>query len=186
MKGVPFSCRCTPSPIAGAVAQSSLGACIAPALLSTDATLKKAGGVMTKPPRPKRWLTHINFQELLASRTGIKKVSGEPSLHKTRLLTLLDSQVVACTVQKRRSTSHKLNAFLQTIAGTCLLVKLDPVLLWISSAANAADDPTRLSHVREAKDADEVSEGFWATAEDWSWALSWPLAATISEWKQGV
>eukprot|EP00971_Amphidinium_carterae_P020668 407278-Amphidinium_carterae.1 len=221
--------------------RTSLQACLAPRLLvATDATLSKAGGVITDlSPRQavalwsrQKWnrvgLTyqgiegdlhtplfgttsplqrdcsmedaiqtlqfreifryrfrerkHINHQEMIAWRTGIKHLSRNLAFHDCRVLSLLDSQAVCCSVRKGRSTSHALNALLQSVAGTCLLARLDVIPLWVASAANAADDPTRISKVRDAVPADLASENFidlasenfWLQAEDWRW----PLEAT--------
>eukprot|EP00971_Amphidinium_carterae_P029534 581407-Amphidinium_carterae.1 len=123
---------------------------------------------------------HINFQELLAWRTGITSLSRRICLHETKILSLLGSQVVCYSIRKGRSTSHALNGLLQSVAGTCLLGKLDVVPLWISSAANAADDPTRIDEVRCAEPATPESDAFWATACRWTW----PLQATAWEWRR--
>eukprot|EP00971_Amphidinium_carterae_P118978 2357183-Amphidinium_carterae.1 len=220
------------------VLRTSLKACIAPTLLATDATLSKAGGVVTDltPQQAvaiwsrQRWnriglsyqgsgddgdlhtplfctsvplykdecleealqtlqfreifryrfreRKHINVQEMISWRTGIKNISRQSSLHDCKVLCLLDSQVVSCSVRKGRSTSHSLNALLQTTVGTSLLAKLDIIPLWISSEANAADDPTRVSHVRKASEKSVESERFWRCGDRWEW----PLEATIFEW----
>eukprot|EP00971_Amphidinium_carterae_P020160 397147-Amphidinium_carterae.1 len=120
---------------------------------------------------------HINFQDLLAWRTGIKMLSRDAAMHGTRLLCILDSQVVACSIQKGRSTSHRLNSLLHSICGTCLLTHIEPIALWVSSSADAADDPTRVSRVRTAVPGDSETDGFWRGAEAWTW----PLEATRRE-----
>eukprot|EP00971_Amphidinium_carterae_P240216 4769357-Amphidinium_carterae.1 len=117
---------------------------------------------------------------MTAWRTGIRHLSRDASLHGCRILALLDSQVVSCSIQKGRSTSHRLNTLLQSIAGTCLLSKQSVIPLWISSKSNAADDPTRVSRVRDAVPDSPATLAFWKSAQSWTW----PLEATWHEWRR--
>eukprot|EP00971_Amphidinium_carterae_P147588 2924992-Amphidinium_carterae.1 len=124
---------------------------------------------------------------MTAWRTGIRHLSRDASasLHGCRILALLDSQVVSCSIQKGRSTSHRLNTLLQSIAGTCLLSKQSVIPLWISSKSNAADDPTRVSRVRDAV-PDRPATLAFGRVRSHGLGLSMPLGtngdAEVSTW----
>eukprot|EP00971_Amphidinium_carterae_P021060 415534-Amphidinium_carterae.2 len=72
--------------------------------------------------------SHVNIQELLAWRTGVRWLANDPSRHSTRVLQVLDSQ--------GRSSSKRLNNIMQSTLGHLMLSRQYPQPLWISSWAN--------------------------------------------------
>lgn len=92
-----------------------------------------------------RWRApeHINVLELRALTTAVRWVCSHPSAMGHRILILSDSQVVIGAVSKGRSSSPALLRRLRHLTTWVLAAGLRLKLLWIPTASNPADGPSR-------------------------------------------
>jgi len=86
---------------------------------------------------------HITLLEARAVLTGLKWVSRQPSLHHGRLPVFVDSQACLGAFAKGRSSSWKLNRILRRTAAYICATDLRISWLWIPTADNPADKPSR-------------------------------------------
>eukprot|EP00971_Amphidinium_carterae_P040337 791763-Amphidinium_carterae.1 len=128
-----------------------------------------------------RTRSHVNIQELLAWRTGVRWIANDPARRCTRVLQLIDSQVCVHIISKGRSSSKRLNNIMQSALGHLLLGRIYPQPLWVSSWANPSDELTRGRSIRTAVPLSGCEcPDFFDQAEAWPW----PLAANRAEWKR--
>eukprot|EP00971_Amphidinium_carterae_P340961 6479538-Amphidinium_carterae.1 len=97
-----------------------------------------------------RTVRHVNCQELLAWVTGLKAAIRDGALRHTRLTFLLDSAVCVNILRKGRTSSRLLNGVLQRALYFTILGDIVPHPLWVQTAVNPADDPTRHTYLRRA------------------------------------
>eukprot|EP00971_Amphidinium_carterae_P216921 4306208-Amphidinium_carterae.1 len=102
---------------------------------------------------------HINALEGRAWLTAVKLLSAAPSNRSCRPLFLNDSQVWCHVAQRGRSSSRRLNRIMQRALPWLMSMDLYPVMLWVGTKYNPADDPTRGATVRTALERDEVCQG---------------------------
>eukprot|EP00971_Amphidinium_carterae_P220047 4368088-Amphidinium_carterae.1 len=93
-------------------------------------------------------ICHVNRQELLAWRTGVKALMRRDHLRHAQVTCLVDSAVVANILRKGRSSSRQLNSLLKSSLFYLELGSLTCLPLWIQSKENPADDPTRHAPLR--------------------------------------
>eukprot|EP00971_Amphidinium_carterae_P296567 5891316-Amphidinium_carterae.1 len=72
---------------------------------------------------PYRTRSHVNIQELLAWRTGVRWIANDATRRSTRVIQFLDSQVCVHVIAKGRSSSKRLNNIMQSALGHLLLSK---------------------------------------------------------------
>ena len=94
--------------------------------------------------------SHVNIQEARALRAVVRIAARRPSHHHSRLLVAVDSRVVQGAFIRGRSSSSALNRVLKTVVPFLLACRIRLVVLWLSSAANPADDGTRDVALRAA------------------------------------
>ncbi len=86
---------------------------------------------------------HINLREARALLTYVRWVLRTPRHFGHRLVVLVDSKVVVGAVAKGRSSSVPLNRLLRRLAALCFLGDLTLHVVFIPSAHNPADAPSR-------------------------------------------
>ena len=89
-----------------------------------------------------RRLRHINFLEMEALASLLKRLKGEKVFAK-RILVFLDSRVCVGAVAKGRSSSRSLNAVLRRIAGMLFAQGNMQEVVWVATWAIPADAPSR-------------------------------------------
>ncbi|CAE7526448.1 unnamed protein product, partial [Symbiodinium pilosum] len=87
--------------------------------------------------------SHVNLQELRALRREVIRLAAHGKLRGTILIALNDSRVVVGAVAKGRSSSFKLNGLLRGMLPHLVLGQISLAVLWIETAANPADHPSR-------------------------------------------
>jgi hypothetical protein len=90
---------------------------------------------------------HINVGEAVARRTTIRRLTRQPECRCSRHLCLLDSRVVLGAAVKGRSPSRRLNAVLRQSVPDILGFQLQLGHIWVSTAFNPADGPSRRRRV---------------------------------------
>jgi hypothetical protein len=92
------------------------------------------------------WSTpeHINALEMRVVLHALRWLVSHPTALCSRLLLLVDSQVVYYAVRKGRSGSKRLSPILRRIAALSLASSTRPILGWIPSGWNPADAPSRV------------------------------------------
>ena len=86
---------------------------------------------------------HINVLELKALVRTFEWRLRSSSFQKCRALHLTDSQVALATSVKGRSSSRALNRLLRKFAALQLAAGIYPLLGWVESDSNPADEPSR-------------------------------------------
>ena len=86
---------------------------------------------------------HINLKEARGLLTYVRWVLRTPRHFGHRLVVLVDSKVVVGAVAKGRSSSVPLNRLLRRLAALCFLGDLTLHVVFIPSAHNPADAPSR-------------------------------------------
>ena len=89
-----------------------------------------------------KFADHINLLEALALVTLFQRLKRTQLMHR-RVIVLIDSGVVKGAATKGRSSSRRLNAHLRRLSALLLSRDLYVELLWIPSAANSSDAPSR-------------------------------------------
>eukprot|EP00971_Amphidinium_carterae_P071684 1417899-Amphidinium_carterae.2 len=84
-------------------------------------------------------------------------------------------------IRKGRSSSRQLNSVLQRALGLRLVHGLEPLPMWVPSATNPADDPTRGVKIRKATPMNASMEEQWLRAMQGS---EWPTVVTRQQWHQ--
>ena len=87
---------------------------------------------------------HINELELNVLVQAVKWRLRISQAVGSRFVSLCDSQVVIGVATKCRSTSYKLNRILSRLNALCIASFLNPVLIFVRSASNPADAPSRM------------------------------------------
>ena len=90
-----------------------------------------------------RQTSHVNLQELRALRRELVRMAAAGEHQGTVVVALNDSRVVVGAVSKGRSSSFKLNGMLRGLLPHLILGGVSVALLWIETAANPADYPSR-------------------------------------------
>ena len=90
---------------------------------------------------------HVNLLEYRALRAAVRRLIREGTW-SARVLILTDSNVVLGAVGKGRSQSTRLPALQRAFVAELLYYNIYPGVLPIGTAANPADDPSRLEPVR--------------------------------------
>ena len=92
-----------------------------------------------------RWKqeAHINELEIQALIAHIRRLMREPDVRQARLMVVVDSQVLFYAVGKGRSPSKRINRLLRRLAALQLIGDLYVLPIWILSAWNFADRPSR-------------------------------------------
>lgn len=86
---------------------------------------------------------HINILEMRALINALKWRLRSSSFGDCRALHLVDSQVVLAVAVKGRSSSRILNKLLRQYAALQISGGVQPVLGWVESEDNPADEPSR-------------------------------------------
>eukprot|EP00971_Amphidinium_carterae_P352836 6492748-Amphidinium_carterae.2 len=86
---------------------------------------------------------HINVQEAIAWRTSVKLLSQHKRFDSSRIVFLVDSLVLQSVVSRGRSRSRRLNRVASSAAAFLLFADIYPLVSWVRTHANPADDPTR-------------------------------------------
>ena len=92
---------------------------------------------------------HINALELRAALLAIRRTITSPHSVNTRLLLVLDSAVTYYIMRKGRTSSSPLLSILRRLAAFVLASGLHVIPVWVQSAANPADRPSRLFYYDE-------------------------------------
>ncbi len=100
---------------------------------------------------------HVNLQEARGVRLVVRDEAGDSNVPR-RVVILVDSKVVLGAVAKGRSSSSKLNGIIRSLFGYLVFARFSISLVWIESALNPADDPTRDVPLRTPMDWPEVCE----------------------------
>eukprot|EP00971_Amphidinium_carterae_P263899 5235579-Amphidinium_carterae.1 len=124
---------------------------------------------------------HVNVQEAVALRTAVKSACRDSSLCGTRVSFLVDSLVVQSTWCWGRSSSHQLNRIQQMTLPYILGAGIVPMIGWIPSACNPADDPTRGVELRSAR---PVGDDLAAHLEAIPWSEPRPWNSTKVNWQR--
>ena len=97
------------------------------------------------------WATtqHINVLELFAFFNFVRAATRDLSYYNIRFFHVLDSRVSSCVTAKGRSSSRVLNRVLRRLAALQLASDIYPLTLWIISAWNFADTPSRVFYAPE-------------------------------------
>eukprot|EP00971_Amphidinium_carterae_P195244 3874301-Amphidinium_carterae.1 len=124
---------------------------------------------------------HINRQELLAWLSGLRCVIRHRLASQQRIFCIIDSMVCEHVIRKGRSSSRQLNAVLQRALGLRLVHGLEPLPMWVPSATNPADDPTRGVKIRRATPMDASMMEQWRSAMQ---DAGWPTVVTKQQWQE--
>lgn len=92
-----------------------------------------------------RQTSHINLQEARALKREIIRESSDFSLRKNIKICLNDSRVCCGAFAKGRSSSFKLNGIMRGLVPFLVFAQLTLALLWVETASNIADYPSRFS-----------------------------------------
>ncbi|MBM4022198.1 MAG: hypothetical protein FJ284_08145 [Planctomycetes bacterium] len=91
---------------------------------------------------------HIGLQEFAALSMALRRAAKDTTNWGTRLAMLVDARVVRHALMRGRSSSRALNACLRRLMPHLLCTGLRPLIGWVPTDVNAADDPTRHLAVR--------------------------------------
>ena len=86
---------------------------------------------------------HINLQEARALKREVCRLSSDPANIGSIQVALNDSMVVVGAVCKGRSSSFRLNGILRSQLPFLAFADISLALLWVETAANLADWPSR-------------------------------------------
>ncbi|CAE7376276.1 unnamed protein product [Symbiodinium sp. CCMP2456] len=87
--------------------------------------------------------SHVNLQEMRALRREVTRLIARGACRGAVLIALNDSRVVVGAIAKGRSSSFKLNGLLRGLLPHLVLSRASLAVLWIETAANPADFPSR-------------------------------------------
>jgi hypothetical protein len=93
---------------------------------------------------PWRNREHINALELRAVILAFRWILSHPSSACKRVMIIIDSAVVYFVLRKGRSSSSHLLAVYRRLSSLMLASGLSVTPIWVPSAANPADAPSRL------------------------------------------
>jgi hypothetical protein len=131
--GVAVSQPCNPVAIADAVAESAESA------HSAITSLRWSVAASARWRRRE----HIVALEARAASCAVRYAISRPSSLGSRVVLLVDNQSVAGALCKGRSSSHLLLRRLRAVTAASLAADLHLVTLWVPSALNPADEPSR-------------------------------------------
>jgi hypothetical protein len=120
---------------------------------STTLTLKSDHHWSTIISYPWRKDEHINALELRAVILAVRWVLSHPSSARKRVMLLVDSAVVYYILRKGRSSSSHLLSVYRRLSSLLLASGLSVTPIWVPSAANPADAPSRLVIMPDADGA---------------------------------
>lgn len=92
---------------------------------------------------PVRHPTYIGSLEVVAATLALRWATSSPQAIGSRLLILSDSSVTVTALHKGRSSSQ-VSPYVRRFAAFCLAAAIRPTLVWIPTAVNPADAPSRL------------------------------------------
>eukprot|EP00971_Amphidinium_carterae_P352636 6492684-Amphidinium_carterae.2 len=107
---------------------------------------------------------HINRLEGQAAKAAVKFAVRDPRQWGSRLVLLVDSQVIVHVLQRGRSSSRPLNQMMRSLLPHLLGSRTTLVPLWVHTTCNPADDPTRGQRVRRARKRKKNEEELLAKA----------------------
>ena len=87
---------------------------------------------------------HINLLEMRAALHALQWKSRRTCWHYCRTMVLMDSQVAIAVMSKGRSSSRKVNQLLRRFCAFALALNIYPLLCWVDTADNPADEWSRL------------------------------------------
>jgi len=87
--------------------------------------------------------SHVNLQEMRALRREVTRLIARGGCQGAVLIALNDSRVVVGAIAKGRSSSFKLNGLLRGLLPHLVLARVSLAVLWVETAANPADHPSR-------------------------------------------
>eukprot|EP00971_Amphidinium_carterae_P293525 5827487-Amphidinium_carterae.1 len=117
---------------------------------------------------------HINVQ-----RTAVKWLTRDPRFDHSRIVFAVDSLVLQSVITRGRSRSRKLNRVASAAGAFMLFSDIYPLMSWIRTEHNPADDPTRHAELRKGKTLPDVVQ---ESIENIGEICPWVLAATKSMW----
>eukprot|EP00971_Amphidinium_carterae_P205801 4084265-Amphidinium_carterae.1 len=120
---------------------------------------------------------HINVQEGIAWRTAVKMLTQWPRFDGSRVVFIVDSLVLQSVITRGRSRSRRLNQVALAAAASLLFADVYPLMSWVRTEHNPADDPTRHADLRMGKPL-PVEKSVNSIGE----YCPWVLAATQSMW----
>jgi hypothetical protein len=91
---------------------------------------------------------HIGIREAMSLRTVCKRLGKRESTWDIRVLCLVDALAIRSAFTRGRSSSRILNGVMKTTLPYTLPTGVAPLVPWIPSAENTADDPTRHKRIR--------------------------------------
>lgn len=114
-------------------------------LLQLDAFCSAFGGLRWRTIISARWqfAQHINLLELHALLSAVRWLLSRPSALGSRWVCLLDNSVTALVVKKGRANARPLQSLFRVLALHLLAGDLRLLPVWIPSATNPADRPSR-------------------------------------------
>jgi hypothetical protein len=92
----------------------------------------------------RRPLHHINEGELRAVSTAFRWVSSRPSSRGSKILCFCDNTAVVGALSKGRTSSFNLLSLLRPLSAILLLFDYRLFTVWVPSACNPADRPSRV------------------------------------------
>ena len=89
---------------------------------------------------------HINVLELRAVLAGLEwRMRSKQNVHSKGLI-LMDSAVAIGALSKGRSPSQRLGPIVQKIDALLLASSFTPLIVWVRTDLNPADEPSRTIH----------------------------------------
>ena len=108
---------------------------------------------------------HIGIREASALRTVCRRLGKRPSTWDSRVICFVDAQAIRSAFMRGRSASRLLNRILKQSLPYLMPTNIRPLVPWLPSAENPADDPTRFARLREPRPASpELVEALDRTA----------------------
>eukprot|EP00971_Amphidinium_carterae_P161653 3204665-Amphidinium_carterae.1 len=123
---------------------------------------------------------HINVQEGIAWRTAVKWLTQHSRFDHSRVVFIVDSLVLQSVVTRGRSRSRVLNRVASAAAASLLFADVYPLMSWVRTEHNQADDPTRHASLREGVSLPEVVQH---SVDGIGEICPWVIAATRSMWR---
>eukprot|EP00971_Amphidinium_carterae_P330868 6464124-Amphidinium_carterae.2 len=94
---------------------------------------------------------HINVQEGIAWRTAVKMLTKWARFDGSRIVFVVDSLVLQSVITRGRSRSRRLNQVASAAAASLLFANIYPLMSWVRTEHNPADDPTRHADLRTGR-----------------------------------
>lgn len=94
-----------------------------------------------------RQTSHINLQEARALKREVVRLASDATNRSTIQICLNDSRVCCGAFAKGRSSSYKLNGILRSLLPFLIFSKICLGLLWVETASNMADHPSRFAQL---------------------------------------